>query len=219
MELPMKNKAIEAMMRHQYQIPESVEVEVEFLWAVSSTFTFKVSWWIEDSQYVREVEVTQSNLKLRHTMSEKQSFVRFIMQDPTKLVDGVIFKNQPTTTHTLSVLFNRDWNGLINDKSKPASELMDEAIVAMTINGDEAEKLAAGRGGCTNYNCSHCGGGLSLTMCSGCGNKFEDDHFRCGWYTPLSPKMVEYLQEMGHEFKQDPEVARQKELSEFKLVA
>lgn len=50
----MKNKAIEAMTRIQLNIPESIELKVEFIHSVhspknnSTAWTYRVSWWEDE---------------------------------------------------------------------------------------------------------------------------------------------------------------------------
>jgi hypothetical protein len=133
------------------------------------------------------------------------------IQDPTDLFNDLYHKDQPRTKMVLYVTYNRDWNELINDGSKPESELMDDAVSQMTVDRVIYSELKGGRGGFTEFNCAHCGYGLNLTGCDGCGYRFDDNHYRSGWYTPLSRKMVEFLRQNGHEFKVDPELAWAKE--------
>lgn len=133
------------------------------------------------------------------------------IQDPTDLVNDKYHKNQPRTKAVLYVAYNRDWNELINDHSKPESELMDDAISQMTLDFVVYHELKGGRVGFTEFNCAHCGHGLSLTKCGGCGYRFDDNHCRRGWNTPLSHKMVAFLRANGHEFKVDLEIAWENE--------
>ncbi len=139
------------------------------------------------------------------------SVVEFYVQDPTDLVNDRYHQDYPRTKAVLRVVLNRDLNEIINDHSKPESELFDEAISQMTLDHAVWHELKGGRGGFTEFNCAHCGAGLSLSSCTGCGYRFRDDHFRCGWNTPLSRKMVAFLRENGHVFKADPEIAWTKE--------
>lgn len=135
------------------------------------------------------------------------SVVNFIIQDPTDLVNDRYHTDSPRTKAVLYVALNRDLNEIINDRSKPESELFDEAISQMTLDRKIWSEIKGGRGGYTDYNCAHCGSGLSLSCCTGCGHRFHDDQFRSGWSTPLSRKMVAFLREHGHDFKIDPEIA------------
>lgn len=139
------------------------------------------------------------------------SAVTFYIQDPSELVNSKYLHDAPKTKAVLYVTLNRDLNETINDHSRPESELFDEAIVEMTADLAVWHELKGGRGGFTNFNCAYCGSGLGLSGCNGCGYKFRDDHSRCGWDTPLSRKMVEFLQENGLTFKKDPEIAWEQE--------
>jgi hypothetical protein len=121
----------------------------------------------------------------------------------------------PRTKAVLRVTLNCDWSEMIRDQNKPVSELFDGAISQMTLDHVIWSELKGGRGGSVDYNCAHCGAGLLLSSCSGCGHRFRDDHSRSGWRIPLSQKMVEFLRESGHVFKVDPEVAWSKEREEW----
>lgn len=125
------------------------------------------------------------------------------VQDPTKLTQ----RGDPMTKAALHVTLNRELNEIINDYTRPQSQQFDDAIIEMTLDEMVWRELRGGRGGYTDYSCAYCGSGLSLSECNGCGHKFKDDYFRCGWSTPLSKKMVELLRQSGHVFKQDPEIA------------
>lgn len=135
------------------------------------------------------------------------SVLEIYVQDPSDLIGKGYRKNQPKTKEILYITLNRDLNEIINDHSKPESQLFDDAIAEMTIDAMIWHELKGGRGGYTEFNCAYCGSGLGLAGCGGCGHKFEDDGMRCGWNTPLSKKMVEFLQQNGHVFKKDPNIA------------
>jgi len=139
-------------------------------------------------------------------LDDWDSVVKFYIQDPTDLV-----KDYPRTKAVLYVTLNRDLNEVSNNPSKPASELFDESILQMTLDHIIWHELKGGRGDFTEFNCAHCGAGLSLSSCNGCGHWFHDDQFRCGWNTPLSRKMISFLRDNGHEFKVNPEIALTKE--------
>lgn len=140
-----------------------------------------------------------------------KSVVEIYVQDPTDLVNDRYHTDYPRTKAILRLMLGRDFNTIINDHTKPCSELLDDAIVAMTLDEVEWHEYKGGRGGYTEFNCANCGAGLSLTGCPGCGHRFGDDQFRCGWYTPLSRKMIAFLQASGHHFPVDPEIALSKE--------
>lgn len=136
-----------------------------------------------------------------------RSFCTFIVEDPSNLIKGY-----PKTTHEIYVVLNRDFNELNNDKSAPSSVNFDNAIIEMTLDKEKGRELRGSMGGFTEYNCAHCGGGLLLRSCSSCGHEFNDDHYRSGWYTPLSPKMVAFLEQQGHKFAVSPEIAQKNEM-------
>lgn len=145
------------------------------------------------------------------TLDDWHSVVEFYVQDPTDLVNDRYHKDCPRTKAVLYVTLSRDFNEIINDRSKPQSDMFDDAITQMTVDQKVWHELKGGRGGFAQLNCAHCGAGLGLSGCSGCGHRFRDDHCRSGWNTPLSRKMIAFLRENGHEFKVDPEIAWEKE--------
>jgi len=114
-------------------------------------------------------------------------------------------KGQPTLKTILWVAIKKDDNMTPRPRI-PAYKTLNDKIAAMTFNIDEWKEL---RGNCATgwqYNCSLCGGGLTPTSCSGCGNKFSNDEGRGGGYDPITPKMVKFLREHGFEFEQDPSI-------------
>jgi hypothetical protein len=131
-------------------------------------------------------------------------FQQVFVQDPTDLVRGA-FGITPRTKFVISLGINRKWNDLINDHSRPEVDQWDDAIAITSVDPLISAELKGGRGGFTEYNCAHCGGGLGLTSCTACGTRFPDDPFRCGWNTPLPPKLIELLRSNGHEFALNPE--------------
>lgn len=139
------------------------------------------------------------------------SMVEFYIDDPTDLMNEDKCKGYPRTKIMLYVALNCNFDIVFNDHSKPASEILDNAISQMTSDPFEWDELRGGRTKCAQFNCAHCGAGLSLTVCPGCGHKFRDNYYRCGWPTPLSRKMVSFLRDKGHVFKVDPEIAQTKE--------
>lgn len=139
----------------------------------------------------------------------------FYIQDPTDLVNDCYYKNHPRTKAVLYITFWREFDEIRNDESESQNELFDQAIMEMTLDRMIYDELKGGRGGFISYNCAHCGGGLDLTFCTFCRNTFSDNHFRCGWRTPLSRKMVNFLLENGHKFGIDPEKAMLKDNAEY----
>jgi len=133
------------------------------------------------------------------------------IQDPTDLVNDKHHTDQPRTKAVLYIALNRGVNDINRDCSKPESELLDAAIVEMSVDAFINDELIGDRGGFVDYYCANCGDGLSLSRCSGCGATFKDDGCRSGNSTPLSRKMVAFLRANGHKFKVDPEIAWSKE--------
>ena len=136
--------------------------------------------------------------------SKGKSYVSLVIQDPTKLNE----RGYPTTVTEVHFVTGRDWNDLNNDQSAPHSQLVNDSILHITSLKSVGAELQGRRGGFTDYCCAHCGGGLSLAGCTACNNRFKDNHFRCGWETPLPAKIVDYLVQHGHRFAVDPAIAR-----------
>jgi hypothetical protein len=139
--------------------------------------------------------------------------IEIAVEDPTDLTKN----GYPRTKAVLYVTLSRDLNDIINDGSKPISELFDEAVSQMTLDHHVWHELKGGRGGHSSFGCAHCGEGLGLGGCPGCGHRFRDNQLRCGGYT-LSRKMVAFLKEHGHVFKVDPEIAWAKERQEWERI-
>lgn len=139
------------------------------------------------------------------------SAVELYVQDPTDLVNDRYHGGDPRTKAILYVTLNRNLGEIFNDHSRPRSEVFDDAIAQMTLDRVIGYELQNGHGRFPLFNCAHCGAGLMLSSCTGCGHRFYDNHFRCGWDTPLSRKMAAFLREKGHEFEVDPEIAWTKE--------
>jgi len=133
------------------------------------------------------------------------------IQDPRTLVAhswGGSALEYPKTIYAVNCTLDRQWNTILNDHSAPLSRLWDTAISECTMDPIIAMELRGGRGDFTEFNCAHCSHGLGLTGCRGCGYKFKDDHFRCGWYTPLPQKIIRFVEVAGHKFGKNPELAR-----------
>lgn len=144
------------------------------------------------------------------------SVLRLDLQDPTDLVNDRHHVDYPRTKAVLCVALNRGFDEIINDPSKPTSELLDAAILEMTLDSIVGQEFTGGRDECyRQYNCAHCGAGLSLSSCTGCDFRFKDDYSRSGWRTPLSRKMVAFLHENGYPFEVDPGIAWMKERQDW----
>ncbi len=133
------------------------------------------------------------------------------LDDPTNLNE----RGYPKTSKVIYWVVNRRWNDIINDHSRPESELINDALVIVTTNRFEGSEIKGGRGGYTEFNCAYCGQGLGLSGCGNCGHTFKDNQFRCGWFTPLPKKVIALLQKEGFKFGMDPKIAVQRELEKF----
>ena len=114
------------------------------------------------------------------------SAVKIYVQDPTDLFNDLYHKDQPRTKAVLYVTLKRDWSTIHQDQSRPTSELLDNIISQMTLDRMIFDELIGGRGGGIEFSCAHCGFGLGLSGCDGCGYRFKDNYFRCGGRTPLA---------------------------------
>lgn len=165
-----------------------------------------------ESKYMeRAMRFAEGNWGDELILDDWACFTHFYVQDPTDLVVDAYHFGDPRTKAVLGVAFARDLNNIVNDLTKPQSELFDEAIARMALDPIEYAELKGGRGVYTVYNCAHCGAGLSLSICNGCGHSYHDNKIRSGWNTPLTRKMVEYLRESGHTFGIDPQIEWEKE--------
>jgi hypothetical protein len=135
----------------------------------------------------------------------------FLIQDPMDLDQN----QYPRTKVVLYVTFNRSWDDMLNDYSRPRSELMNDAVVQMSTDAFVWQELTGGRSKNNDFNCACCASGLDSSGCLSCGHKFKDDGVRCSWNTPLSRKMVEFLQQHGYVFEKDPSIAWRSEQQRF----
>ena len=144
-----------------------------------------------------------------------ESTIEIVIQDPSKLVQSGFQKNQPETVMSLYVALNRSPNEIRNDHSRPEIELIDDAIVEMTFDTKIWHELEGGLNSYFHSNCAYCGDGLGLSVCEGCGHKFKDNGYRSGPASPLSEKMVEFIQQNGHVFEQDPNIVLDRERNNY----
>lgn len=164
------------------------------------------------------IKFAENNWGEKLVIDDWEGVIEIYVQDPTDLVNDRYHTDYPRTKAVLAIALKRDLNEIINDHSKPESQLFDEAIAQITIDHKVWCELKGGRGGFTEFNCAHCGAGLGLSGCGGCSHRFHDDQFRCGWNTPLSPKMVSCLHEHGHQFAIDPSIAQEKEKNRWEEI-
>ncbi|MEA3329846.1 MAG: hypothetical protein U9Q06_03825 [Nanoarchaeota archaeon] len=138
-------------------------------------------------------------------------FITIHLDDPSQVREN----GYPTSVGNVYFTTNRAWNDLINDPTKPESQLIDDAIVEMTTSPLVSHELKGGRGRYTKFNCGYCASGLGLSGCGGCDYTFKDDQYRNGWNTPIPSKLVQLLTSEGFEFKKDPQIAFQREQTRF----
>lgn len=125
-------------------------------------------------------------------------FLNLHLIDP----EVVTSRGLPEYSGTIFATLKRDFNQVMNDHSLD-SQFSNQRLTsgqkeAMRLEGYLAEyttdafigdELKGGRGGFSDWNCARCGGGMSLSACTGCGVKVKDDGFRSGWGTPLPPSL------------------------------
>ena len=133
--------------------------------------------------------------------------LRIILDDPSQLSQ----EGYPASVGTLYVALDADLNELRGSADNPRSVVLDAHTIAITDDRWLGVEFAGNCAPYTDFNCSRCGSGLSLSGCSGCRLSFSDNGIRSGWRTPLSRKMVAFLREQGHQFAIDPEIAWQHE--------
>lgn len=54
----MRHKAIESMMRIQYQIPENIDVNIKFISLIGDEYEFSAEWWIESTMHFVTLKLT-----------------------------------------------------------------------------------------------------------------------------------------------------------------
>jgi len=145
------------------------------------------------------------------------SFLRICIQDALDPVNDRYHENSPRTKAVLYVALTYGRDDISNDWSQPKSVLTDNAIAQMTLDEMVWDELRGDQYYLTAYNCAHCGSavGHGASFCAACSRKFPDDGVRCVTSTPLSQKMVAFLQKQGHVFTVDPEITWQKERTSF----
>ncbi len=113
----------------------------------------------------------------------------------------------PRLLFTLGVSLVEDWVNL-SSRCDLTPEMVDRAILEMTVDPLEWEELLGGAGSFVQLNCARCGHYLSDEGCLGCKQYFALPRVPSGGTLPLSPKMVAYVQSnKGHTFPQDPLLA------------
>lgn len=152
------------------------------------------------------------------TLDDWVDVVQINLKDPTDLRKTGFSKGSPETKAIVLFTTTRKWHDIINDYSKPRSQVIEDALHGeITTNFFVAQELKKeGIPTTEEYNCLRDGAGLLLTECTGCGRTFKDDRSRTGWYTPLPPSVAEYLISQGFEFEINPAVARKREAGYFK---
>jgi hypothetical protein len=132
-------------------------------------------------------------------------FLSVYLCDPRDLIEGVF--GGPSVVRRVHVGLNRDWNELNNDHSKPRHEILDGAISITTTDAFEGLEIKGDRNYFERSYCALCGGGLSLSCCTGCGREYPFTALSTpsvGCLDPLPPKLVKLFHDAGHEFERDP---------------
>lgn len=144
-----------------------------------------------------------------------EAVMEIYLQDPSDLVTDRYHRNDPRTKMVIYLALNRDYNEIINDRSKPEHEQLGAAVTQITNDRLIWSEIKGGRGGYTEFSCAYCGSGLNLDHCKGCGHRFRDNLFRCGWYTPLPKKVTDYIVSQGHSFTINPEISVKRALEKW----
>lgn len=187
-----------------------------------------------DSSYQYEAKkFAQDNWGNELSRPIRASFIKITIADPNDLVNDYYHKDCPRTKAILYVSLGRDYSEIINDHSRPTSELIDEVISFMTLDVFAWHELKGGQGSNEDTCCANCGAGLAVTACPNCGLKFSNQfkmrngatndkpfYLSTGGnsylsFKPLSRKMVAFLQENGHKFNVDPQKAWSAELTDW----
>lgn len=125
-------------------------------------------------------------------------FIEIHILDPTDLHKFSVL--QESTKAVVSFTTTRPWSDIINDHSKPKSQVIDDAIAQITTDYLIAAELKGTRGGYIEFTS-------------------RDDQLSCSRETPLPSKINNYLIAQGFRFRQDPAIARQKEAQRFEQCA
>lgn len=162
------------------------------------------------------INFANSNWGEALVLDDWEAVMEIYLQDPSDLVNDRYHDGDPRTKMVIYLALNRDLNSIINDRSRPESDQLNDAIVHITNDQIIWAEIRGGRGQYTEFNCARCGSGLGLNSCSGCGYCFHDNLFRCGWRTPLPKKITNYATSVGHTFAVSPKKAIATELRNWK---
>ena len=94
---------------------------------------------------VEAIKFAEDNWGDELVLDTWDSVLELRIQDPSELISIGYKNNQPKTKAILYVALNRDLNEIINDHSRPESQLFDDAIVEMTIDDMVWHELKGGR--------------------------------------------------------------------------
>ena len=117
------------------------------------------------------------------------------LEDPQELVN-LLGGNVPRVKHVI-------WVGLKSHAILSRFRSIEEwerTIAIASLDPAEGSEIEGGQGCLTSFNCARCGGGLAYDMCLGCRRRLYDNS-RVSWATPLPPKLVQLLEDAGHEFE------------------
>lgn len=134
-----------------------------------------------------------------------QSVIHISLRDPSRLQQMFGARWWPSSVTPIYVAVDDPMKGIMT------SGEIDRFIKEITLCAGIGDELKGDRPFCREYNCACCGGGLGITQCEGCGRAYDENPFAGNSITPLSAKIVRYLEERGHAFQQDPQIAWDKE--------
>ena len=131
----------------------------------------------------------------------------------------------------LYVALNRNFDWISYNTVRAQHSQVENALAYMTVSSIEGRELLTCGQKREVYNCEICGAPLEKYRCANCGHTFMhcsccqnpigDDCFRCGCEVlagefkfslgPLGKTLVKFLEQSGHVFAVDPDIARQRE--------
>lgn len=145
-----------------------------------------------------------------------EDFIQIHLDDPTDLYDPGIFAGYPKTKAIISFTTTKKIRYIMNNRSKPQSQILDDAIAQITTDHHIACELRGDRtDAIVEFNCAYDGAGLDASNCRECGHTFKNDDFRTSWDTPLPAKIANHLIKEGFKFRKDPAIARQNEAEKY----
>lgn len=134
-----------------------------------------------------------------------EGFVQVDILDPSTVIstrlEGLTFYRP----YVIYVGLKEKWSTLWRS-GRVGAGAWDNAIAITTLNCIEGQEIKGYRGVHHQVNCAHCGGGLGLGVCHGCGVNLPLDRSKVGYYgdAPLPMALRQLLEEHGHHFQRFP---------------